>query len=123
MSGCSTTISAAGGAAVREQLEIAYDLPEEGQGSGRKQERRESCEIATATPHTFRRSVGTFIGETVSVDQAAQQLGHKRTAVTIRSYLRERQEASDSSGHLASVMYKPDQPPAPAVPNAPEYWI
>lgn len=109
--------------AVREQLEIAYDLPEEGHGSGRKQERRESCEIATATPHTFRRSVGTFIGETVSIDQAAQQLGHKRTAVTIRSYLRERQEAPDSSGHLASVMYKPDQPPAPAVPNAPEYWI
>lgn len=94
---------------VREQLDITYDLPkEEEETSGRKQERRESCDIDTATPHTFRRSVGTFIGETVSIDQAAQQLGHKRTAVTIRSYLRERQEAPDSSGHLASVMYKRD---------------
>jgi integrase len=91
---------------VREQLNITYDVPEEREVRGRKQERRESCDIATATPHTFRRSVGTFIGETVSIDQAAQQLGHKRTAVTIRSYLRERQEAPDSSSHLASVMYK-----------------
>lgn len=54
--------------------------------------------------------MGTFIGETVNVDQAAQQLGHKRTAVTIRSYLRERQEAPDSSEHLAGVMYKRDKP-------------
>lgn len=95
---------------VREQLDIAYDLPEDTKAPRRKQERRQSCDIATATPHTFRRSVGTFIGETVSVDQAAQQLGHKRTAVTIRSYLRERQEAPDSSGHLATVMYKRDKP-------------
>lgn len=93
---------------VRQELNIAYDLPDEEEFVGRKQERRASCDIATATPHTFRRSVGTFIAETVSIDQAAQQLGHKRTAVTIRSYLRERQEAPDSSGHLASVMYKRD---------------
>lgn len=92
---------------VRQQLDIAYDLPSQEESKGRKQERRASCDIATATPHTFRRSVGTFIAETVSIDQAAQQLGHKRTAVTIRSYLRERQEAPDSSGHLASVMYVP----------------
>jgi integrase len=96
---------------VRQELNIAYDLPEvEQEVRGRKQERRQSCDIATATPHTFRRSVGTFIGETVSIDQAAQQLGHKRTAVTIRSYLRERQEAPDSSEHLAGVMYKRDKP-------------
>lgn len=92
---------------VREQLNITYDLPEAEEASGRKQERRESCDIATATPR-FRRSVGTFLGEAVSIDHAAQQLGHKRTAVTIRSYLRERQEAPDSSGHLASIMYKRD---------------
>jgi integrase len=96
---------------VRQALDIAYDLPEEEQEvRGRKQERRESCDIATATPHTFRRSVGTFIGETVSIDQAARQLGHSRTAVTIRSYLRERQEAPDSSEHLAGVMYRRDKP-------------
>jgi len=95
---------------VRQELDIAYDLPDEEEVRGRKQERRESCDIATATPHTFRRSVGTFIGETVSIDQAAQQLGHKRTAVTIRSYLRERQEAPDSSDHLAGVMYRPADP-------------
>jgi integrase len=96
---------------VRQELDIAYDLPDEEEGvGGRKQERRQSCDIATATPHTFRRSVGTFLGETVSIDVAAQQLGHKRTAVTIRSYLRERQEAPDSSGHLAGVMYKRDKP-------------
>ncbi|CAH0135708.1 Tyrosine recombinase XerC [Arthrobacter sp. Bi26] len=104
---------------VRQELEITYDLPEEDETSGRKQERRESCDIDTATPHTFRRSVGTFIGETVSIDQAAQQLGHKRTAVTIRSYLRERQEAPDSSGHLASVMYKRDKSTgSPAQPTS-----
>lgn len=91
---------------VRDELNIAYAIPEEKEVKGRKQERRQSCDITTATPHTFRRSVGTFIGETVSIDQAAQQLGHKRTAVTIRSYLRERQEAPDSSDYLASVMYK-----------------
>ncbi|MGO4856292.1 tyrosine-type recombinase/integrase [Arthrobacter sp. 2MCAF14] len=101
---------------VRQELDIAYDLPEEEQEvRGRKQERRESCDIATATPHTFRRSVGTFIGETVSIDTAAQQLGHKRTAVTVRSYLRERQEAPDSSEHLASVMYKRGRPGDPSV--------
>lgn len=44
------------------------------------------------------------------IDQAAQQVGHKRTAVTIRSYLREPQEAPDSSGHLASVMYVRHKP-------------
>jgi integrase len=96
---------------VRQELDIAYDLPDgEEEVRGRKQERRQSCDIATATPHTFRRSVGTFLGETVSIDVAAQQLGHKRTAVTIRSYLRERQEAPDSSDHLAGVMYKRDKP-------------
>jgi integrase len=96
---------------VRQELDIAYDLPEEEQEvRGRKQERRQSCDIETSTPHTFRRSVGTFLGETVSIDVAAQQLGHKRTAVTIRSYLRERQEAPDSSGHLAGVMYRRDKP-------------
>lgn len=95
---------------VRQELNISYDLPDEAAYVRRKQERRASCDIATATPHTFRRSVGTFIAETVSIDQAAQQLGHKRTAVTIRSYLRERQEAPDSSGHLASVMYRREKP-------------
>lgn len=106
---------------VRQELDITYDLAAEEETSGRKQERRESCDIATATPHTFRRSVGTYIGEMVSIDQAAQQLGHKRTAVTIRSYLRERQEAPDSSAHLASVMYKPAADPAVhrALPAAP----
>lgn len=101
---------------VRKELNITYDLPEDdesvgrsqGQSVGRKQERRESCAVDTITPHTFRRSVGTFIAETVSIDQAAQQLGHKRTAVTIRSYLRERQEAPDSSGFLANAMYEPE---------------
>ena len=93
---------------IREKLDIAYDIPEDDKLVGRKQERRESCAPEAITPHTFRRSVGTFIGETVSIDQAAQQLGHKRTAVTIRSYLRERQEAPDSSGYLANVMYRPD---------------
>lgn len=99
----------------RQELQIAYDLPDEEGSVGRKQERRQSCHIATVTPHTFRRSVGTFIGETVAIDQAAQQLGHSRTAVTIRSYLRERQEAPDSSGHLASVMYPCDEEPADAL--------
>ncbi|WP_175558631.1 tyrosine-type recombinase/integrase [Arthrobacter sp. ok362] len=94
---------------VRQELDLVYDLSDDEETRGRKQERRESCDIATATPHTFRRSVVTFIGETVSIDQAAQQLGHKRTAVTIRSYLRERQEAPDSSEHLANVMYKRDR--------------
>lgn len=92
--------------AVRQELHISYDLPDEDVPVGRKQELRLSSPIETVTPHTFRRSVGTFIAEEVSIDQAAQQLGHSRTAVTIRSYLRERQEAPDSSVHLASVMYK-----------------
>jgi len=106
---------------VRQELDIAYDLPheEDSVGRSRKQERRASCDIATATPHTFRRSVGTFIAETASIDQAAQQLGHKRTAVTIRSYLRERQEAPDSSGYLASVMYNRDRPADSAVDPMP----
>lgn len=101
---------------VRKELNIAYDIAEDdeaagrsqGPSVGRKQERRESCPVDTITPHTFRRSVGTFIAETVSIDQAAQQLGHRRTAVTIRSYLRERQEAPDSSGFLANAMYEPE---------------
>lgn len=95
---------------VRKELNISYDFPDDDEVRGRKQERRQSCAPDTITPHTFRRSVGTFIGETVSIDQAAQQLGHKRTAVTIRSYLRERQEAPDSSGYLANVMYRTDGP-------------
>jgi integrase len=92
--------------AVREELQVAYDLPAEVVPGGRKQEHRQSSPIETVTPHTFRRSVGTYIAETATIDQAAQQLGHSRTAVTIRSYLRERQEAPDSSGYLANVMYK-----------------
>lgn len=86
---------------VRAELNLEYDVPEDIGG-----EARSSVPVVAITPHTFRRSVGTLIGEQVSLEAAAKQLGHSRTATTIRSYIKERRTAPDSSNLLDGVMYK-----------------
>ncbi|MFI1994590.1 tyrosine-type recombinase/integrase [Actinoplanes sp. NPDC020271] len=51
-------------------------------------------------PHTFRKTVATLIGNEVSADSAAAQLGHGDKAVTKKHYIEEPAVAPDSSAIL-----------------------
>ncbi|WP_318779218.1 hypothetical protein [Arthrobacter sp. AET 35A] len=54
------------------------------------------------TPHVFRKSVATLIGQEYSSKQAAVQLGHAGTAITEKHYIAKATQSPD----LAAVLQK-----------------
>ncbi|MFT4470530.1 tyrosine-type recombinase/integrase [Arthrobacter sulfonylureivorans] len=78
---------------VREELGLDFEISED-------------LDLAAITPHTFRRTVGTHIAEGGSLEAAARQLGHARTATTVQGYVKARREAPDSTAILEGMMYR-----------------
>lgn len=69
--------------------------------------------LPTVTPHTFRRTVGTMLAEAAGVEVAQKQLGHKTPAETLKSYVRDRKRAPDSTDLMQAMMRgaQPSLPP------------
>ncbi|MGV0108903.1 tyrosine-type recombinase/integrase [Arthrobacter sp. CP30] len=76
---------------VRTDLASSLDVPQE-------------VDLATVTPHTFRRTLGTMLAEAVGVEVAQKQLGHISPAETLKSYVRDRRRAPDSTDLMQAMM-------------------
>lgn len=85
---------------VRSALASSLEIPHE-------------VELATVTPHTFRRTVGTMLAETAGIEVAQKQLGHRTPAETLKSYIRDRKRAPDSTDLMQAMMRGAQPIPAP----------
>ncbi|CAN5386705.1 hypothetical protein BH23ACT9_BH23ACT9_05440 [soil metagenome] len=75
----------------------------------------ETAGIEGMTPHMLRRSVATAIHRKVSVDLAAELLGHSDPKVTIQHYIRRSELVNPATADVLDDVFAPterDWPPA-----------